>query len=309
MLYKSLCHEHRQVETFSFTLALAPVHPLLASATLTDFLSFFCFSYFDAIKYIKHFCVFCVACVHRAWLINISDGKFHLLPTGELLIHNLDYNDRIPSYRCRTMHRLTRQVVASAPAKVRINGKLRCPHIPFVLSLFAFFFFCIPVHVVLRDFRLGGNYVRGRPAWCSSCELASSPTSSSFCRVCVSLVGYVSARATTTGPHELFGNSSDDSSRTRQWEFAVASKASAWKEVEGNWTMKRHIHWTTSRWFNEFLPLCILLSFVRWLAGSGWLARGTCVSQHVGVRVYARWLVEKLSTFYEYLWRRSFGGW
>lgn len=52
-----------------------------------------------------------------------SDGKFHLLPTGELLIHNLEYNDRFPSYRCRTMHRLTRQVVASSSAKVRINGE------------------------------------------------------------------------------------------------------------------------------------------------------------------------------------------
>lgn len=36
----------------------------------------------------------------------------------------LEYNDRFPSYRCRTMHRLTRQVVASSSAKVRINGKL-----------------------------------------------------------------------------------------------------------------------------------------------------------------------------------------
>lgn len=57
-------------------------------------------------------------------LINISDGKFHLLPTGELLIHNLEYNDRFQTYRCRTMHRLTRQVVVSSPAKVRVNGKL-----------------------------------------------------------------------------------------------------------------------------------------------------------------------------------------
>ena len=52
-----------------------------------------------------------------------TDGKFHLLPTGELLIHNLEYNDRFASYKCRTMHRLTRQVVVSNPAKVRINGK------------------------------------------------------------------------------------------------------------------------------------------------------------------------------------------
>ncbi|XP_037907257.1 Down syndrome cell adhesion molecule-like protein Dscam2 isoform X5 [Hermetia illucens] len=50
-----------------------------------------------------------------------GDGKFHLLPTGELLIHNLEYNDRFPTYRCRTMHRLTRQVVVSSAAKIRIT--------------------------------------------------------------------------------------------------------------------------------------------------------------------------------------------
>uniref|UniRef100_A0A336M1C8 CSON009678 protein n=1 Tax=Culicoides sonorensis TaxID=179676 RepID=A0A336M1C8_CULSO len=50
-----------------------------------------------------------------------GDGKFHLLPTGELLIHNLEYNDRFASYKCRTMHRLTRQVVVSAATKVRVN--------------------------------------------------------------------------------------------------------------------------------------------------------------------------------------------
>ncbi|XP_055378995.1 cell adhesion molecule Dscam2 isoform X4 [Condylostylus longicornis] len=50
-----------------------------------------------------------------------GDGKFHLLPTGELLIHDLDYSDRTHPFRCRTMHRLTRQVVMSSPAKVRIT--------------------------------------------------------------------------------------------------------------------------------------------------------------------------------------------
>lgn len=54
--------------------------------------------------------------------VGIADGKFHLLPTGELLIHNLEYNDRFQMYRCRTMHRLTRQVVVSATAKIRYNG-------------------------------------------------------------------------------------------------------------------------------------------------------------------------------------------
>lgn len=52
----------------------------------------------------------------------LTDGKYHLLPSGELLIHNLEYNDRYASYRCRTMHKLTRQVVISNSAKIRING-------------------------------------------------------------------------------------------------------------------------------------------------------------------------------------------
>ncbi|XP_026669178.1 Down syndrome cell adhesion molecule-like protein Dscam2 isoform X9 [Ceratina calcarata] len=49
-----------------------------------------------------------------------GDGKFHLLPTGELLVHSLDFSDQIHGYRCRTMHRLTRQVVVSTVANVRI---------------------------------------------------------------------------------------------------------------------------------------------------------------------------------------------
>ncbi|XP_031785647.1 Down syndrome cell adhesion molecule-like protein Dscam2 isoform X3 [Nasonia vitripennis] len=49
-----------------------------------------------------------------------GDGKFHLLPTGELLVHGLEFSDQVPGYRCRTMHRLTRQVVVSSVANVRI---------------------------------------------------------------------------------------------------------------------------------------------------------------------------------------------
>lgn len=63
-----------------------------------------------------------------------TDGKYHLLPSGELLIHNLEYNDRYASYRCRTMHKLTRQVVISVPAKIRINGKSFQPHTEFAIN-------------------------------------------------------------------------------------------------------------------------------------------------------------------------------
>ncbi|XP_063920715.1 cell adhesion molecule Dscam2 isoform X4 [Zophobas morio] len=50
-----------------------------------------------------------------------GDGKFHQLPSGELLIHNLEFSDQFPTYRCRTMHRLSRQVIVSSPANVRIT--------------------------------------------------------------------------------------------------------------------------------------------------------------------------------------------
>ncbi|XP_068892720.1 cell adhesion molecule Dscam2 isoform X3 [Tenebrio molitor] len=49
-----------------------------------------------------------------------GDGKFHQLPSGELLIHNLEFSDQFPTYRCRTMHRLSRQIIVSNPANVRI---------------------------------------------------------------------------------------------------------------------------------------------------------------------------------------------
>lgn len=58
-----------------------------------------------------------------------SDGKFHVLPTGELLVHQLEYNDQFPGYKCRTMHRLTRQVVVSSIANVRITGELFSRHV------------------------------------------------------------------------------------------------------------------------------------------------------------------------------------
>lgn len=50
-----------------------------------------------------------------------GDGKFHQLPSGELLIHDLQFSDQFHSYRCRTMHRLSRQVTISNPANVRIT--------------------------------------------------------------------------------------------------------------------------------------------------------------------------------------------
>jgi hypothetical protein len=64
-----------------------------------------------------HFAFWCYTYI----VIFFLDGKYHLLPTGELLVHNLDYSDQYPPFRCRTMHRLTRQEVVSSPANVRIT--------------------------------------------------------------------------------------------------------------------------------------------------------------------------------------------
>lgn len=59
--------------------------------------------------------------------LHFLDGKFHLLPTGELLVHSLEFNDQLNGYKCRTMHRLTRQVVVSSAANIRIAGESRLP--------------------------------------------------------------------------------------------------------------------------------------------------------------------------------------
>lgn len=60
---------------------------------------------------------------NRPILLLLADGKFHQLPSGELLIHNLEFSDQFATYRCRTMHRLSRQVVISSAANVNIAGE------------------------------------------------------------------------------------------------------------------------------------------------------------------------------------------
>nr|XP_018897402.1 PREDICTED: Down syndrome cell adhesion molecule-like protein Dscam2 isoform X3 [Bemisia tabaci] len=50
-----------------------------------------------------------------------GDGKFHVLPTGELLVHNIEYRDQFTAYRCRTTHRLTGQIVVSTAVNIRMS--------------------------------------------------------------------------------------------------------------------------------------------------------------------------------------------
>ncbi|KAJ8676042.1 hypothetical protein QAD02_011828, partial [Eretmocerus hayati] len=43
-----------------------------------------------------------------------SDGKYHMLPSGELLVFSVTSADAHASYRCRTVHRVTGSTVESS---------------------------------------------------------------------------------------------------------------------------------------------------------------------------------------------------
>ncbi|XP_068082151.1 cell adhesion molecule Dscam2 [Anabrus simplex] len=44
----------------------------------------------------------------------VSDGKYHMLPSGELMILNITRGDALRTYRCRTHHQLTQEAVVSS---------------------------------------------------------------------------------------------------------------------------------------------------------------------------------------------------
>ncbi|XP_014291200.1 cell adhesion molecule Dscam2 isoform X4 [Halyomorpha halys] len=52
-----------------------------------------------------------------------GDGKYHVLPTGELLVHNVEYADQYPHYKCRTRHRLTKLLESSNAVNIRISER------------------------------------------------------------------------------------------------------------------------------------------------------------------------------------------
>ncbi|KAK9752839.1 Immunoglobulin I-set domain [Popillia japonica] len=49
-----------------------------------------------------------------------GDGKYHQLPSGDLLIYNVEFSDQFPKYRCKTIHRLSRQITVSDAVNVQI---------------------------------------------------------------------------------------------------------------------------------------------------------------------------------------------
>lgn len=51
------------------------------------------------------------------------DGKYHMLPTGELLIINITQSDVQHTYRCRTYHQLTQEVIVSGNfGRIQLTG-------------------------------------------------------------------------------------------------------------------------------------------------------------------------------------------
>ena len=54
-----------------------------------------------------------------------TDGKYVVLPSGELQIRNVSAEDGFKTYKCRTKHRLTGETKLSATAgRLVITGKI-----------------------------------------------------------------------------------------------------------------------------------------------------------------------------------------
>ena len=57
-------------------------------------------------------------------MFNLLDGKYVVLPSGELQIRNVSPDDGFKTYKCRTKHRLTGDTKLSATAgKLVITGR------------------------------------------------------------------------------------------------------------------------------------------------------------------------------------------
>ncbi|KAG8228353.1 hypothetical protein J437_LFUL006804 [Ladona fulva] len=55
---------------------------------------------------------------------DFSDGKYHMLPSGELLIRNVDESDKYRTYQCRAVNRLTGNTLLSVGrARFMVTGK------------------------------------------------------------------------------------------------------------------------------------------------------------------------------------------
>lgn len=61
--------------------------------------------------------------VHIYICIVLTDGKYHMLPTGELLVRRVDDADKYRSYQCRAMNRLNAKTLLSVGrARLSVTG-------------------------------------------------------------------------------------------------------------------------------------------------------------------------------------------
>lgn len=62
----------------------------------------------------------------RCFFYMFTDGKYHMLPTGELLIINVSHSDAQHTYRCRTYHQLTQEVIVSGNfGRIQLTGNFK----------------------------------------------------------------------------------------------------------------------------------------------------------------------------------------
>ncbi|KAH0951253.1 hypothetical protein HN011_010944 [Eciton burchellii] len=64
-----------------------------------------------------------------------AGGKYHMLPTGELLVFSVTSADSHSNYRCRTVHHVTGDTVeSSSQARLVVTGKFPTAGVPTRLS-------------------------------------------------------------------------------------------------------------------------------------------------------------------------------
>lgn len=79
--------------------------------------------------YTKNYALFlscqCVEFLNHVLFFLFIDSKYSVLPYGELYIHDVDSVDGHQGYRCRTIHKLTKEQRSSATeGKVVVTGEI-----------------------------------------------------------------------------------------------------------------------------------------------------------------------------------------
>ena len=75
---------------------------------------------------------------YSKFILTVTDGKYHMLPTGELLVFSVTSADAHASYRCRTVHHVTGSTVESSTyAHLVVTGKLRIHVLCYIFSYYS----------------------------------------------------------------------------------------------------------------------------------------------------------------------------